>query len=89
MGKKKPPRPNEGQADPSQGHWTISSQSAIVTIWESRDEQGKPVYAVTFNANRQPVAPAADEKGAPSVMMAFAKVERADKLKSRDEGFPD
>lgn len=86
MGKKKAQQPAsrvETAADGSAG-WTINSQSAIVTIWESRDATGSPIYAVTFNRNREPVRPADDEKGARSVMLAFQSLERSDTLKKSD-----
>ncbi len=85
MGKKKAPPKQKKSAAPQNdvepGRWSINSQSAIVTIWESRDEKGTAAYAVTFNEGRNPVPPADDEKGASSVVLAFQKVERADKLK--------
>lgn len=87
MGKKKTQRATKQAESGASGGagWTINSQSAIVTIWESRDDKGKPVYAVTFNHRREPVPPPEGEKGAPSVMLAFAKVERADTLKKPDD----
>ena len=87
MGKKKTNRSkNRVEGDsPADTGWAISSQSAIVTIWESCDDKGKPVYAVTFNRNREPVRPPEGEKGAPSVMLAFEKMERADTLKISDD----
>ena len=84
MGKKKAKGPTKPEAEPSAGGWTINSQSAIVTIWESRSAAGGTVYAVTFNRNREPVPPADDVQGASSVMLAFQKLERADNLKERD-----
>ncbi|NLS92540.1 MAG: hypothetical protein GXX96_10290 [Planctomycetaceae bacterium] len=86
MAKKKASRPSSpADSDKQQAAgWTISSQSGIVTIWESRNEAGRPAYAVTLNQNRQPVPPAADYEGAASVMLAFQKLERGDNLKERD-----
>ena len=89
MGKKKARPPKDTKTttpkkDVTPGSWTINSQSAIVTIWESHDAKGTAVYAVTFNERRNPVPPADDEKGASSVMLAFQKVERADKMKKAE-----
>lgn len=86
MAKKRASRPAPAvESDKQQAAgWTINSQSAIVTIWESRNEAGASVYAVTFNQSRKPVPPAGDFQGAPSVMLAFQKLERADNLKERD-----
>ena len=85
MGKKKSQR--SARRGAPAGHedatktWTIMSQSAIVTIWKSRDN----TFAVTFNENRTPVPPPDDFAGARSVMDAFAKLERADKFKEPDD----
>lgn len=88
MGKKKSRRPKAPSKTASQeggtSTWNVSSQSAIVTIWECHNEAGELVYAVTFNQKGSPVPRAADEKGAKSVMQAFQRVERSDSLKQRD-----
>ncbi|NLS94621.1 MAG: hypothetical protein GXX96_20905 [Planctomycetaceae bacterium] len=58
--------------------WTIMERRGAVTIWESRDADGSLRFTVTFNCAGEPVRPAMNCEGSPSVKAAFRAAERGD-----------